>query len=80
MTTGKWPTAQLSMLTSRIMVGIASAATHAYADTGVPMLRNQNIKPGHIDDRDVLYINSDFERLHRNKRLRAGDVIVVFSD
>lgn len=59
------------------MVGIASAATHAYADSGVPMFRNQNIKPGRIDDRDVLYISSDFERLHRNKRLRAGDVVVV---
>jgi type I restriction enzyme, S subunit len=74
---GDWRTLPLSALADKIMVGIASAATHAYRDTGVPMLRNQNIKEGKIDDSKLLFIDPVYEASHKNKRLRAGDVITV---
>lgn len=61
----------------RITVGIASAATHAYRETGVPMIRNKNIKDGHIDVTDLLYLAPEYEQQHRKKRLKAGDVVVV---
>src|SRR5689334_15671060 len=67
----------LAELCDRITVGIASAATHAYRPSGVPMIRNTNIKEGHIEANDLLYLDSDYEYKHRNKRLRAGDVVVV---
>ena len=59
------------------MVGIASAATHAYREKGVPLLRNQNIKPGHLDDRDVLHVDPTYEVAFRNKRLRTGDLLTA---
>ena len=77
MSQSKWPVVALSELTEKIMVGIASAATHAYVPSGIPMLRNLNIKEGGIDETDVLYIDEVYEFQHRNKRLREGDIITV---
>ena len=74
---GDWMVLPLAALADRIMVGIASAATHAYRETGVPMLRNQNIKEGKIDDSNLLLIDPGYEAAHKGKRLRAGDVITV---
>lgn len=73
----EWRELPLAALAEKIMVGIASAATHAYRETGVPMLRNQNIKEGGIDDSSLLFIDPAYEVAHKNKRLRAGDVITV---
>ncbi len=67
----------LSELADKIMVGIASAATHAYRDFGVPMLRNQNIREGKVDDSSLLFIDPKYEETHKNKRLKAGDVLTV---
>ncbi|MEV0021797.1 restriction endonuclease subunit S [Streptomyces atroolivaceus] len=72
-----WPIVSLSEVTERIMVGIASAATHAYRPSGVPLIRNQNIKPGALDDRDLLYVDPGYERAFKNKRLREGDLLTV---
>jgi type I restriction enzyme S subunit len=72
-----WDVKPIHTLADKIMVGIASAATHAYRNRGVVMFRNQNIKPGYLDDSDVLYIDEDYEETFRNKRLRAGDLLTA---
>jgi type I restriction enzyme S subunit len=72
-----WEVKPLTIIADRIMVGIASAATHAYRDKGVPMFRNQNIKPGHLDDSDLLFISPEYEATFKNKRLRKGDLLTM---
>lgn len=72
-----WSCVNLNDISTKIMVGIASAATHAYSDSGIRMLRNLNIKEGWIDDSDVLHINQEYEQQHKNKRLREGDILTV---
>ena len=72
-----WEVASLSSVAEKIMVGIASAATHAYRAKGVPMFRNQNIKAGHLDDDDLLFITPEYELAFKNKRLRAGDLLTM---
>jgi type I restriction enzyme S subunit len=72
-----WEVKPLHVLAAKIMVGIASAATHAYRIRGVVMFRNQNIKPGHLDDRDVLHIDEAYEETYKNKRLKAGDLLTA---
>ena len=73
----EWDVKPLASVSEKIMVGIASAATHAYRVKGVPMFRNQNIKVGHLDDSDVLFVDPDYEFLFRNKRLRSGDLLTA---
>ena len=72
-----WSVVPLTLLAEKIMVGIASAATHAYRSTGVPMFRNQNIRPGLLDTQDVLYIDPQYEQTYKNKRLKAGDLLTA---
>lgn len=72
-----WAVVTLADLSERIMVGIASAATHAYRERGIPLLRNQNIKPNFLDDNDVLFITKEYEALFKNKRLKSGDLLTA---
>jgi type I restriction enzyme S subunit len=72
-----WDVAPLHSLAERIMVGIASAATHAYRDRGIVMFRNQNIKPGYLDDSDVLFLDEGYEQTFKNKRLKSGDLLTA---
>lgn len=72
-----WETSLLGGLADKIMVGIASAATHAYCKSGIPMLRNQNVKPNRLDSNDLLFINKEYEMAFKNKRLKAGDLLTA---
>lgn len=72
-----WELKPLHALADKIMVGIASAATHAYRDRGIVMFRNQNIKPNYLDDSDILYLDKNYESTFRNKRLRSGDLLTA---
>ena len=58
-------------------VGIANSATHAYSESGVVMLRNQNIRSNYLDDRDLIYIKQVFAEKYRNKALHEGDILVT---
>ena len=73
----EWEVRPLASIADKIMVGIASAATHAYRSRGVPMFRNQNIKSGYLDDRDLLFVDPEYETTFRNKRLRGGDLLTA---
>ena len=41
------------------------------------MFRNQNIKPGYLDDSDLLHIARDYESTFKNKRLKAQDLLTA---
>ncbi len=73
----KWRYDELQNLSRNIMVGIASAATHAYRDSGVILFRNQNIKVDGLDVSDILYIDEIYEKQHKNKRLKGGDLLTA---
>lgn len=72
-----WEVKPLWLIAEKIMVGIASAATHAYRDKGVAMFRNQNIKVGFLDDSDLLFIDPEYEVAFKNKRLQGGDLLTA---
>jgi type I restriction enzyme S subunit len=72
-----WNIHTLKELSDKIMVGIASAVTHAYRNKGVVLLRNQNIKSGYLDDGDVLYLDPKYELVFKNKRLKTGDLLTA---
>lgn len=75
--TDSWKLSPLEKISRRIMVGIASAATHAYRTSGVILFRNQNIKEDYLDDNNILFIDQEYEKAHKNKRLKAGDLLTA---
>lgn len=70
-------TVALSELCEFVTVGIANAATHAYADEGIVMLRNLNVRENYLDDSDLIKINPDFAAKYSKKTLKAGDILVT---
>lgn len=72
-----WDVVPYKRVCTRVDVGIAEAATHAYCDDGVPLIRSTNVKPNRLDTADVLRIESWFAAKNRSKTLRAGDLVTV---
>lgn len=72
-----WRLGRLKDLASRIDVGIAEAATHAFADAGVPMFRSTNIRPNVLEVDDLLFIDPAFDQRNHRKRVRANDILTV---
>lgn len=70
-------TVALSELCEFVTVGIANATTHAYADDGIVMLRNLNVRENYLDDSDLIKINPDFAAKYSKKTLKAGDILVT---
>ncbi len=62
---------------TRVVVGIAEATTHAYAEQGVPIVRSTNIKAGAINQSSMLYIKPDFAKQLESKALLAGDILTT---
>jgi type I restriction enzyme S subunit len=67
----------LGKVCKRVGVGIASSASHAYRPTGIPFLRNTNVKAGRIDTSDILFVDPAFAELHRSKRVFKGDIVMT---
>jgi type I restriction enzyme S subunit len=72
-----WAVGRLSYFAKRVDVGIAEAATHAYADEGVPLVRSMNIRPNNLDLGSLLFIKPWFAEKNRSKYLQAGDLLTV---
>lgn len=72
-----WVVGRYKFCTDRIVVGIAEAATHAYADSGVPIIRSTNIKEEGLDTAGMLFITEEFAEKNSSKYLYANDVITV---
>ena len=67
----------ISDVAEETTVGIANSATHAYTDSGVVMLRNQNIRVNYLDDSDLIFIKKEFAEKYKNKALRENDILVT---
>jgi type I restriction enzyme, S subunit len=72
-----WDVVPYKRVCTRVDVGIAEAATHAYCDDGIPLIRSTNVKPNRLDTSDVLRIEPWFAAKNRSKTLRAGDLVTV---
>jgi len=71
-----WSCTALTRIAERVVVGIAEAATHAYADDGIAILRSTNIRAGRIRG-EILYVNPEFADERDSKRIFAGDLVTV---
>ncbi|MGK7896585.1 MAG: hypothetical protein AB4372_23930 [Xenococcus sp. (in: cyanobacteria)] len=71
-----WECGMLNRIAKRVVVGIAEAATHAYADEGIPILRSTNIRAGKIVG-DIFFIKPDFAITRKSKLIKAGDLVTV---
>lgn len=71
-----WDSGSLIRIAKRIIVGIAEAATHAYSESGVPILRSTNIRAGRIIG-DILFVDPAFANDRGSKQIYGGDLVTV---
>lgn len=71
-----WSMCHLRWISKRVDVGIAEAATHAYADAGVPILRSTNIRPNSVEGA-FLRVEPWFAERNASKSLYADDLVTV---
>lgn len=75
--TDAWEQRKLVDLTARIIVGLATSVTPYYRKSGVPLLRNMNIKENYLDDSDILYLDEEYARNNQSKMIHTNDVLTV---
>ncbi len=73
-----WSAMTLKRISNRIVVGLAEAATHAYADEGIAILRATNIRKGKIVG-NLLYLTKNFANSpeRNSKKIKENDLITV---
>ncbi|WOA54176.1 restriction endonuclease subunit S [Dickeya solani] len=72
-----WAAIRYKFCTQRVVVGIAEAATHAYANCGVPIIRSTNIRENRLDIRGIIYIQDFFAKQNSSKFLFENDIITI---
>ena len=72
-----WGFSSLNRIAERVVVGIAEAATHAYAEHGVPILRSTNIRACGEIGGEILRIDPKFAEDRGSKLIKAGDLVTV---
>jgi len=72
-----WEVKRYKNVTRRIDVGIAEAATHAYVDKGIPILRSTNVGENYLKLDNILYIFEEFAIKNQNKFLYENDIVTV---
>lgn len=72
-----WERSKIKKITDRIIVGLATSVTPYYRESGVPLLRNMNIKENYLDDSDILYLDEKYAKANESKMIHANDVLTV---
>ena len=72
-----WRVGKLKHACERVFVGIAEAATFAYVDEGVPMLRSTDVRANRVRTEDIRCIDIAFADRLASKQLRTDDIITV---
>ncbi|HAS8126859.1 TPA: restriction endonuclease subunit S [Vibrio vulnificus] len=76
---GEWTEKLLFEVAEKISVGIATSSSKHFVSlsNGVPFIKNQDIKNGVIDTKNLEAISNEFDKANKNKRLKTGDILTV---
>lgn len=72
-----WLAKELDEICEKVAVGLAISVTPFMRDSGVKLIRNQNIKRNYFDSSSVAFIDEDFAKSNKSKMVQRGDVVAV---
>lgn len=72
-----WPTVRLKEVSDKITVGFVGSMSNYFVDSGVPLLRGQNVREGYLSLDNLKFIPSEIHKKWSKSALRAGDVVIV---
>lgn len=75
--TGDWEQRKLSEITSKIGSGKTPlGGEKAYKESGIPLIRSQNVNHDVVDLSDVVYIDDVTNESMSNSKVRKGDILL----
>lgn len=68
---------KVGSLAENITVGFVGSMSSLFVESGVPLLRGQNIRPYALDFTNLKYISQETHRKWKKSALKPGDVVIV---
>lgn len=62
---------------SYVFIGLVTTMTTSYREVGTPLIRNSDIKKNKILKDQLIYLDPKFADIHKNRKLRANDIVTV---
>ncbi len=73
----KWPLRRIGDVSQYVTVGYVGPQASLFAQSGVPLLRGQNIRPYSLDLTNLKYVPAEVHARWHKSALAAGDVVIV---
>lgn len=73
----EWEVKTLEEICFNITIGLVKTMTKNYVESGVPLIRNSDIKENKIRKDSLIYLSEDFAIENQDKRLKVGDIVTV---
>ena len=58
-------------------IGLVTTMTEHYVDSGVPLIRNSDIKENRFEFSSPIYLDSDFAERNSSRKHKEGDIVTV---
>ena len=75
--TSTWKVGRVDSVAEYVTVGFVGSQAAHHVDSGIPLLRGQNVRPYRIDMSNLKYINDVTHEKWSKSALSAGDVVIV---
>jgi len=72
-----WPLQRIGDISRYVTVGYVGTQSNLFVDSGIPLLRGQNVRPYVLDLTNLKYISSEIHAKWRKSALKPGDVVIV---
>lgn len=72
-----WSVCLLKDITLKVTIGLVTTMTKFYVESGVPLIRNSDIKEGYVRKEELINLDKDFAKKHKSKRLLEKDIVTV---
>ena len=62
---------------AKVSIGLVTTMTEHYVDTGVPLIRNSDIKENSITKYKLIKLSNAFADQYATRTLKLGDIVTV---
>ena len=73
---GEWRTCNILEIAD-VSIGLVTTMTTNYAEIGVPLIRNSDIKQNKIRTSELIYLTPEFANSYENRKLKHKDIVTV---
>ena len=73
----EWNVDTIQNVAKRIWIGLVTTMTTHYVESGIPLIRNNNIKENEIVTTNMIFLDMPFSEQNSQRYLREGDIVTV---